>query len=123
MKALLSAEKGGPDSLVVCEIGDPTAKAGEVVVRVAACGVNFPDALIIEDRYQYRPVRPFSPGAEIAGIVETTGPGVTWPRVGDRVMGMIGWGGMAEKVVLPASACIGVPDPMPFDEAAGFVIV
>jgi NADPH2:quinone reductase len=123
MRALLSTRTGGPQSLSVCEIADPTAQGGEVVVKVAACGVNFPDALIIEDRYQYKPTRPFAPGAEIAGTVASTGAGVIWPRVGERVMAMARWGGMAEKIAVPATACIGIPDSMPFDQAAGFILV
>ncbi len=69
MKILLSKAPGAADTLVLEEAPDPVAGAGEVVVRVAACGVNYPDALIIEDRYQFKPERPFAPGGEISGIV------------------------------------------------------
>ncbi len=122
MRALLSVTAGGPGSLAVHEIAPAVAGPGQVVVRVAACGVNFPDALMIEDRYQYRPPRPFAPGAEIAGVVTNSAPDVIWPRPGDRVMAMTGWGGMAEEVALNANLCIAMPDAMPFDEAAAFIL-
>ncbi|MBX9616288.1 MAG: alcohol dehydrogenase catalytic domain-containing protein, partial [Caulobacteraceae bacterium] len=73
MRAVLSKTVGGPSSLVVEEVLDPTPKAGEVVIEVKAVGVNFPDTLIIEDKYQFKPERPFSPGGEIAGVVEAVG--------------------------------------------------
>ncbi|KIZ37884.1 NADPH:quinone oxidoreductase family protein, partial [Rhodopseudomonas palustris] len=91
------------------------------VISVAACGVNFPDLLFIQDLYQVRAPRPFSPGAEVAGVVSEVGQGVTAPRVGDRVIGRSGWGGMAEKVVVAADRCTPIPDEMPFDHAAAFI--
>jgi NADPH2:quinone reductase len=75
MKAVLSRAVGGPEKLVVEEIANPAARKGEVLIAVAACGVNYPDSLIIEDRYQFKPQRPFSPGGEIAGVVEAVGEG------------------------------------------------
>lgn len=119
---MVSTEIGGPACLVLKEMADPVPAPGEVLLAVMACGVNFPDALIIEDRYQYRPTRPFSPGAEVAGIVLQVAPDVAWPRPGDRVMAMTGWGGMAEKIALPAAVCIAMPERMGFDEAAGFIL-
>ena len=94
MKALLSKAAGGPATLVLEEIADPTARPREVVVRIAACGVNFPDSLIIEDKYQIRPPRPFSPGGEVAGVVESVGDAVTRLKIGQRVLASPGWGGM-----------------------------
>ena len=77
MKALLSVAPGGPDTLELQEIETPEPGAGEVRIRVRACGVNFPDALIIEDKYQFRPDRPFSPGGEVAGEIDAVGAGAT----------------------------------------------
>jgi NADPH2:quinone reductase len=122
MKAVLSKIVGGPETLVVEDLPDPVAKEGEVVIRVHACGVNYPDVLIIEDKYQFKPARPFSPGGEVAGVIESVGPGVTLLKVGDRVIGSTGWGGMAEKIALAAGRCIPIPDSMPFDEASAFIL-
>ena len=122
MKAVLSKVIGGPETLVVEDLPDPIAKDGEVVIRVHACGVNYPDVLIIEDKYQFRPERPFAPGGEVAGVIESLGAGVTHLKVGDRVIGSTGWGGMAEKIALAAGRCIPIPDAMPFDEASAFIL-
>ena len=122
MRAVLSKEIGGPDTLVVEDAADPVATAGQVVIRVRACGVNFPDSLIIEDKYQFKPGRPFSPGGEVAGEVESLGEGVTNLKVGDRVIGSSGWGGMAERIAVDANRCIPIPDAMPFDEASAFIL-
>ncbi len=122
MRAVLSKAVGGPDTLVVEEVPDPVAGPGQVVIDVRACGVNFPDSLIIEDRYQFKPPRPFSPGGEVAGLVESVGEGVTTVKPGDRVIGSSGWGGMAEKIAVDAHRCIPMPDAMPFDEASAFVL-
>ena len=85
MKAVLSKSVGGPETLVLEEVADPVAKAGQVLLAVKACGVNYPDVLIIEDKYQFKPARPFSPGGEVSGVVEAVGEGVTGLKVGDRV--------------------------------------
>lgn len=122
MKAVLSKIVGGPETLVVEDLPDPIAKEGEVVIRVHACGVNYPDVLIIEDKYQFKPARPFSPGGEVSGVIESVGPGVTTLKVGDRVIGSTGWGGMAEKIALAAGRCIPIPDVMPFEEASAFIL-
>jgi len=122
MRAILSKTVGGPDSLILEEVEDPTPAAGEVIIEVKAVGINFPDTLIIEDKYQFRPSRPFAPGGEIAGIVESVGPGVTTLRRGDRVAAMTGWGGLAERVSVHAGRCLKIPREMPFDEAAGFIM-
>ncbi|MCV0394541.1 MAG: NADPH:quinone oxidoreductase family protein [Rhizobiaceae bacterium] len=122
MKALLSREIGGPDMLVLEDVAEPSPGKGEVRIAVEAIGVNFPDLLIIEDKYQFRPERPFSPGAEISGIIDAVGEGVDASRVGERVLAMLGWGGMAGKVVAPAAKAMRIPDAMPFDEAAAFVM-
>ncbi|MBO0766981.1 MAG: NADPH:quinone oxidoreductase family protein [Hyphomicrobiaceae bacterium] len=122
MKAMLSKAPGGPHTLVLEELRDPTPAAGEVLIAIKACGVNFPDSLIIEDRYQFKPPRPFSPGGEVAGVVEAVGAAVTTCKPGDRVIGSLIWGGMAEKVVVPAVRCTPMPSAMPFDEASALVL-
>ena len=122
MKAMLSRSIGGPETLTLEELPDPEPKAGEVRLAVKACGVNYPDLLIIQDRYQFKPERPFAPGGEVAGVVEAIGPGVTLLKVGDRVIGSCGWGGMADKLVLGADRCIPFPDAMPFDVASALIL-
>jgi NADPH2:quinone reductase len=122
MKALLSTKIGPPEALEYTDAPDPVAGEGEVVIAVKAAGVNFPDALIIEDKYQFKPERPFSPGGEVAGVIESVGPGVTNVKVGQRVIGSSGWGGYAEKIKLPAQRVMLIPDSMPFDEASAFIL-
>ncbi len=122
MKALLSTAAGGPETLVLSDAPSPTAGAGEVVISVKAVGVNFPDVLIIQDMYQFKPDRPFAPGGEIAGVVKSVGEGVTALKPGDRVLGSTGWGGMAEELALHAGRVRKIPDAMPFDEAAAFLM-
>jgi NADPH2:quinone reductase len=122
MKALLSTKPGPPETLELVETPDPVAGEGEVVIAVKAAGVNFPDVLIIEDRYQFKPERPFAPGGEVAGVIESVGPGVDNVKVGQRVIGSLGWGGYAEKVKAPAARVLPIPDNMPFDEASAFIL-
>src|SRR6478752_6491506 len=122
MKAVLSKAVGGPETLVLEELPDPVAGPGQVVLAVKACGVNYPDVLIIEDRYQFKPERPFAPGGEVSGIVKSVGEGVTHIKPGDRVLGNTGWGGMAEELALEAHRLVKIPDAMPYDEAAAFIM-
>jgi len=122
MKALLSVAVGGPDTLVIQDLPSPEPGPGAVVVSVKACGVNYPDVLIIEDKYQFKPPRPFSPGGEISGMVKAVGEGVTHLKVGDRVLGNTGSGGMAEEIVVDAARLTPIPPSMPFDEAAAFMM-
>ncbi|MBC7669755.1 MAG: NADPH:quinone oxidoreductase family protein [Gemmatimonadaceae bacterium] len=122
MKAVLSKAVGGPETLVLEELPDPVAGPGQVVLTVKACGVNYPDVLIIEDKYQFKPQRPFAPGGEVAGVVEQLGEGVTGLTVGQRVLASSGHGGMAEKLLVDAVRCTPIPDTMPFDEAAAFIL-
>ncbi len=122
MKAMLSKSVGGPETLVLEDLPSPEAKPGFAVVSVKACGVNYPDVLIIEDRYQFKPARPFSPGGEISGVVKAVGEGVTHVKPGDRVLGNTGAGGMAEELALEAGRLVPIPDGMPFDEAAAFLM-
>lgn len=122
MKAVLSTVVGGPETLELSELPDPVAGPGQVLIDVKACGVNYPDVLIIEDKYQFKPTRPFAPGGEVSGLIAAVGEGVTKFRVGDRVLASTGWGGMAEKLALEEARCTKIPDNMPFDEAAAFIL-
>ncbi len=122
MKAMLSHEAGGPETLVLEEMPTPEPGKNQVLIKVHAAGVNFPDTLIIRDLYQVKPPRPFAPGGEIAGEVAALGEGVTGFAVGDRVLGMTGFGGFASHVAADAARIIKIPDNMPYDEAACFVL-
>ena len=122
MKSLMSTKIGPPESLELMETPDPVAGEGEVVIAVKAAGVNFPDALIVEDKYQFKPERPFAPGGEVAGVIESVGPGVANVKIGQRVIGSLGWGGFAEKAKTQAARVIPIPDAMPFDEASAFIL-
>ena len=122
MKAILSKAPGGPETLVLEEVPAPTAGKGNVVLEVKAVGVNFPDSLIIQDMYQFKPERPFSPGGEVSGIVAEVGEGVEHLKAGDRVIASTGWGGMVEMIEVDAGRCIPMPDEMPFEEAAAFIM-
>ncbi|MDM3975294.1 NADPH:quinone oxidoreductase family protein [Mycobacterium marseillense] len=115
---MISAEAGGPGSVVITEIPSPEPGFGEVRVAVRACGVNYPDVLFVADRYQIRVPRPFSPGGEVAGVIDAIGPGVNGIECGERVAAVTGWGGMAEQVVVPADRVIPLPDEVPFEQAA-----
>ena len=122
MKALLSDQPGGPDTLKVTEIPDPQPGPGELLVRVRAAAINYPDVLIIEDKYQFKPPRPFAPGGEIAGQVEAVGEGVNGWTAGDRLIAVPGWGGLAEKIVIPAKMAIPLPDTRSFTEGAALLL-
>ncbi|MGE3141983.1 MAG: NADPH:quinone oxidoreductase family protein [Hyphomonadaceae bacterium] len=122
MKAILSKAPGGPETLVLDDAPDPVAKAGQVVVQIKAASVNFPDVLIIQDMYQYKPPRPFSPGGEAAGVIKSVGEGVKNVKVGDRVIASCGSGGFAEQVAIDADRVFPIPDSMPFDEASAFLM-
>jgi NADPH:quinone reductase len=121
LKALLSEAIGGPDTLVIKDVDAPTPENDEVRIRVHACGVNYPDTLIIEDKYQFKPPRPFSPGGEVAGEIDAVGADVKNFNVGDKVIGLVGWGGMAEQVVTKAFKCAPMPENMPYVDAAAFI--
>jgi len=119
---LLSHKPGGPESLVVEEIADPVPGPGQVLIKVRAVGVNFPDLLMIQDLYQFKPPRPFSPGGELAGEVESTGAGVANVKPGDRVLVSPVRSAMAEKAIGQANNCWKIPDAMPFDAAAALLM-
>jgi NADPH2:quinone reductase len=122
MKALLSKDPGGPESLVLEELPRPEPGPGQVVVGVAACSVNFPDVLLIADKYQIKPPRPFSPGGEFAGVVLRAGEGVTDLAPGDRVIACFTWGGLAEEVAVDAARVVKMPDLMNFEDGAALLI-
>ena len=121
MKALVSRTVGGPESLCVEEIALPEPGPGEVRIRVTACGVSYPDTLIIADRYQFKAPRPFSPGQEIAGRIDALGAGVSGLSLQDRVLAVLPFGGMAEYTVLGAERCLAIPDAMDVEDAAVFL--
>ena len=122
MKALLSHEPGGPGTLRLDEVAEPIPASGELLVRVRACAINFPDVLIIEDKYQLKPQRPFAPGGEIAGEVIGVGEGVGGWSEGDRLIAALGFGGLAEKVVVPADRAIALPPERSFEEGSALLM-
>ena len=109
MKALLSLQPDGPESLRVEDVPEPVPGPGELLVRVRACAINYPDVLIIEDKYQLKPTRPFAPGGEIAGEVLAAGEGVSGWSPGDRLIAALGFGGLAEQVIVSADRAIPLP--------------
>jgi len=122
MKAIRCKEFGLPSSLVLEELPGVTPKANEVVVAVKACGINFPDTLIIRGLYQFKPSLPFTPGSDIAGIVKAVGEGVKQLAIGDEVFGFVLNGGFAEEVVVPANMCFRKSPNMNFPVAASFMV-
>ena len=122
MKAVQCVEHGPPEKLVVNEIATPDPGPGQVRVAVRAAGINFPDVLIIQNLYQFKPPLPFSPGGEAAGVIDALGEGVTDLAVGDRVVAMTGNGCLAEYVVASRAQVVAVPGDMPFDVASGFTM-
>ena len=122
MKALLSHEPGGPETLKLGDIPDPKPGPGELLVRIRAAAINYPDVLIIEDKYQFKPPRPFAPGGEIAGQVEAVGEGVDGWTVGDRLIAVPGHGGLAEKIAIPAKSAFPLPDGRSFAEGAALLL-
>ena len=122
MRAVLCKEFGPPEMLVVEDIPSPKAGDGQVVIDVHAAAVNFPDVLIIENKYQFKPPLPFSPGGEVSGIVREVGPGVKSLKVGDRVIGSCGHGGYVEELAIAEGSCIPVPDEMDLETASALVL-
>jgi NADPH:quinone reductase-like Zn-dependent oxidoreductase len=122
MKALLSTAPGGPATLQLQDVPDPVAGPGQLLVRVKACAINYPDVLIIEDKYQFKPERPFAPGGEVAGVVEAVGEGVSGWAEGDRLIAMLGHGGLAEKVLVSAPLAVRLPAGRSFEEGAALIL-
>ena len=109
MKALLSSNRAVPKRSGSTRFRRRRPGRGELLVRVRACSINFPDVLIIEDKYQLKPQRPFAPGGEIAGEVIEAGEGVSGWKPGDRLIAALGFGGLAEQIVIPADRAIPLP--------------
>jgi NADPH2:quinone reductase len=123
MKALLSVAVGGPETLVLKDLPEPGQPGDDqALVRVKACAVNFPDVLIIQDKYQVKPPRPFAPGCEVSGVVEAVGANVRNVKPGERVLAFTGWGGMVEKILVDANACTPIPDALPYDAASSLIL-
>jgi NADPH:quinone reductase-like Zn-dependent oxidoreductase len=122
VKALLSIEPGGPETLRLEDVAEPVAGAGELLVRVRACSINFPDVLIIEDKYQLKPQRPFAPGGEIAGEVLAIGDGANGWKTGDRLIAALGFGGLVEQVIVPADRAIPLPAERSFEQGSALLM-
>ncbi len=122
MKTMLCKQFGPPESMVLEDVSSPKAGPGQVVLDVKACGVNFPDVLIIQDKYQFKPRLPFAPGGEVSGVVKELGEGVTTLSLGDRVLASTGFGGFAEELAIPATSAVPIPDSMDFPTAAAFLM-
>jgi NADPH2:quinone reductase len=122
VKAIVCREHGGPEHLVYEDVPPPVPGPGEVVVSVKAASLNFPDVLIIQNKYQVKPPLPFSPGAEMAGVVKEIGAGVRGFAPGDRVMGITTYGAFAEEVNVPAARLAAIPEGMDFETASAFML-
>jgi NADPH2:quinone reductase len=122
MKAVLCKQFGPPESLVVEELPSPRAGAGEAVVSVRAASLNYPDVLMIQNKYQFTPPLPFSPGSEMAGVVKQVGEGVHGYKPGDRVLAVTTYGAFAEEVKVDAGRLVPIPEGMDFNSAAAFLL-
>ena len=122
MRALRSHSVGGPETLQLDEIESPVPGPGQVLITVKACAINYPDVLIIKDMYQFKPPRPFAPGGELSGVIAAVGDGVTQWQVGDRVIAMMGNGGLAEEVLAPADKLFALPDGVSFATGASLLM-
>ena len=122
MKAVLCKEYGPPESLVLEEVASPRPGKGQVAVSVKSCGVNFPDTLIIQGKYQFKPAMPFSPGGEVAGVVKEVGEGVDNFKAGDRVIVSAAFGGFAEEIVADANRVMPMPAGVDFIPASAFML-
>ena len=118
MKSILCTQFGPPEDLVLSEVPSPKPGPGQILIAVKACGVNFPDTLIIQNKYQFKPPLPFSPGGEVSGIIKEVGEGVRYLNVGDAVLSLTGWGGFAEETVADAATTLPIPMGMDFVTAA-----
>ncbi len=122
MKALLSHAPGGPETLRVTDLPDPQPGPGQLLVSVHAAAINYPDVLIIEDKYQLKPPRPFAPGGEIAGEVIGIGEGVQGWSTGDRIIAVPGFGGLSELIAIPAAAAFRLPPERSYTEGAALLL-
>jgi NADPH2:quinone reductase len=122
MKAIVCKQFGLPETLEFKAVEIPQPKEGEILMTVKACSVNFPDTLIIQGKYQFRPEFPFSPGSDVAGVVEKVGASVTHFKEGDEVVGFIPFGGFAEKAIVKAKDCFPKPQGMSMVHASAFLL-
>jgi len=122
MRAVLCKELGMPESLVLEEVPGLIPGPGQVLISVQACGVNFPDTLIIQGKYQFKPDLPFSPGGEISGVVKQVGSDVDSLKIGDRVIAFSTWGGFAEELVVDQTRTVIISDKMDYERASAFVL-
>lgn len=122
MRALVSRVCGPPETLELAELPEPTAGSGQICVAVEACGINYPDVLMIEDRYQFKIERPFAPGIEICGRVSSVGQGVEGFSEGMRVVAQLKAGGLAEKALVDPGRAIPVPDGVSSELAASMLL-
>src|SRR6201992_3862592 len=122
MKAMLCTHYGPPEEMELRELPRPEPGKGQVLITVKACGVNFPDVLMLADKYQFKPALPFPPGGEVAGVIKTLGEGVTGLKVGDRVAVSIGNGGFAEEVLADSRRCVPMPANVSFEVASAFIV-
>jgi len=122
MKALLCTHYGQPEEMELRDMPSPTPGKNQVLIDVKACGVNFPDVLMLADKYQFKPALPFPPGGEVAGVVKSLGEGVTNLKVGDRVAVSIGNGGFAQEVLADSRRCVPMPANVSFEVASAFIV-
>ncbi|MDB5762415.1 MAG: NADPH:quinone oxidoreductase family protein [Herminiimonas sp.] len=122
MKAIVCKTWGLPDTLVVEDLPDVVPGPGQVAIDIKAAGVNFPDVLIIQNKYQFKPELPFTPGGELAGVVRAVGAGVTQYKAGDQVIAFSGQGAFAQQIAVPAQAVMPMPPGMDFDTAAAVTL-
>jgi NADPH2:quinone reductase len=122
MKAIVCRAHGLPDTLLFEDLPSPVAGPDEVVISVKAASLNFPDYLIIQNKYQFKPPLPFSPGSELAGVVKAVGPGVTHVRPGDRVMAVTTYGAFAQETRTEARRVVHIPEGMDFVTASAFLL-
>ena len=122
MKAVVCKAWGLPDTLVVDDLPDPVPGPGQVALAIHAAGVNFPDVLIIQGKYQFKPELPFTPGSELSGVVTAVGDGVTGYQAGDRVIAFCSTGAFAQQIVVPQQALMPMPPGMDFDTAAAITL-
>jgi NADPH:quinone reductase-like Zn-dependent oxidoreductase len=118
----MSTKVGGPDSLEMLAVDAPTAGKGQVVIEGKAWSINYPDVLIIQDLYQFKPARPFAPGGEVSGVISAVGEGVTDLQVGDRVASTTGHGGLVEQVVVDQNSIFKIPDSVSHEDASALIL-
>src|ERR1700737_1117993 len=121
MKAILCSQYCQPDDLVLADLPDPVAGPNEAVIAIKSAALNFFDLLMIQGKYQIKPPFPFSPAAEVAGVIESIGEGVTGLKIGDRVVASCGHNGAREKIAVPANSIVKIPDNLILVRAAGVI--